>query len=233
VIQHKLLKAKTFINQSVTKALEGGTLGTTINLTKKQSLTDKHTHKYQQPPWLLFARETWRNPRTMGTVWASSSQLARTIANLVPPPTERGLIIELGAGTGVITEALLQKGIAPEHLISLERSASLADYLHKRYPYVRVIKGDALHLSDLLGSESQRINTIVSGLPFRCLPRLVGHRIIKQIETVLPKNGLFIQFTYNLFGRGFFLPHHFKPVYYKIVFSNFPPARIDVYKLER
>lgn len=233
MIQRNFLKAKAFLNQSVTRVLEGSTSRTTVNLVGEQSLTDKHTRKSQEPAWLLFARETLRNPRAMGTGWASSPQLARAIASLVPLPTERGLIIELGAGTGVITEALLQRDIPPEHLVSLEQSASLADYLHKRYPYVRVIKGDALHLSDLLGSDSQRINTIVSGLPFRSLPRMVGHGIIKQIEKVLPKEGLFIQFTYDLIGRGFFLPHHFKHVSSKIVLSNLPPARVDVYKLEQ
>jgi phospholipid N-methyltransferase len=225
------MRAKTFLNQSVTRVFEGGTSRTAVNLVGEQPLTD-NKHRRSEPGWLIFMRETLRNPRAMGTGWASSSQLARAIANQVPL-TQQGLIVELGGGTGAVTDALLQKGIAPERLVSIEQSASLADYLHKRYPTVRVIKGDALHLCDLLGSDYQRVNTIVSGLPFRSIPRTVGHDIIKQIERLLPpKEGLFIQFTYDLTGRGFFLPHHFRHVSYKIVWGNLPPARIDTYRLE-
>jgi len=232
VIQRHIMRAKTFLNQSVTRVLEGGGPSRTVNLVGDQPRTDNQVRQ-SEPGWLIFMRETWRNPRAMGTGWASSPQLARAIANQVPSSPEQGLIVELGGGTGVVTEALLQKGIAPEYLISVEQSASLADYLHKRYPAIRVIKGDALHLSDLLGNDYQRVNTIVSGLPFRSLPRAVGHDIIKQIEKLLlPKKGLFVQFTYDLTGRGFFLPHHFKHVSHKIVWGNLPPARIDTYRLD-
>ncbi len=185
--------------------------------------------KVKQPAWLLFAREILRNPRTMGAGFPSTPRLARTMANFVPM-SENELVVELGAGTGVITKALLQRGIPPERLISIEQSHSLAEYLHQRYPQARIIAGDALNLSKLLGSECQQVTTIVSGLPFRSLPHNVVHGIIEQIKLVLPKNGLLIQFTYDISGRTQFLPSEFQRVSHKIVWRNFPPARVDVYK---
>jgi phospholipid N-methyltransferase len=226
------LKALEFINQSVARVREVNLSRVFVSSVREGVLSDNQISKPQLPPWLLFARETLRNPRAMGAGWSSTRQLARTIARFVPL-TDSGLVVELGGGTGIVTEALLQQGIAPERIVSIEQAASLADYIRQRCPQVRVLKGDALHLCDLLGSDSQRVSTIVSGLPFRSLPPIIGHGIIKQIDKVLPKNGLMIQFTYDLSGRKIFMPHHFKHVAHKFVWRNLPPARVDVYQSEK
>jgi phospholipid N-methyltransferase len=231
VIERNILKAKTFLNQSFARVAEVSSSQASVGLVQKHS---RAGNQDRQPlsSWMLFAREALRNPRAIGTVFESSTRLAREIAQFVPL-NESGLILELGGGTGKVTEALLERGIAPERLVSVEQSASLAEYLHKRFPKVRIIKGDAVHLSQLLGNDSQRVSTIVSGLPFRSLPHAVGHGIIKQIEEILPEKGLLIQFTYDLSGQTTYLPHHFKNVSHKIVWSNLPPARVNVYQPER
>ncbi len=215
MIQDNLLKTKEFLTQSVTK------------VRKLSSI--KKINKAETPAWLLFAREILRNPRSMGAGLPSTPRLARTMANFVPI-TENELVVELGAGTGIVTQALLQRGISPKRLIAIEQAHTLSEYLQKRYPQVRIINGDALHLCELLGSDCQHVTTIVSSLPFRSLPHNIGHGIIEQIQRVLPKNGLLIQFTYDISGRTLFLPSDFKRISHKIVWRNLPPARVDVYK---
>lgn len=233
MIQRNILKAKYFLNQSITRVRDANLSRVFVPSGREGVFTDNQiASKPQLPSWLLFARETLRNPRAMGTGWSSTRQLARAIASFVPI-TESGIVVELGGGTGIVTEALLQHGVAPERLVSVEQSAPLADCLRRRCPKARIIKGDALHLRDLLGSDCQRVSTVVSGLPFRSLPRAVVHGIIKQIDEILPPNGLMIQFTYDLSGRAMFLPHHFKRVSHKMVWSNLPPARVDIYQLEK
>src|SRR5512140_2185301 len=69
-------------------------------------------------PW-LFARELISQPSAVGAIWPSSGRLARSVASLVPN-RGRGLVVELGGGTGAMTHALLQKGIAPERLMVVE-----------------------------------------------------------------------------------------------------------------
>ena len=231
MIQRNIVKAKTFLNQSVARVRDVSFSRVFIDSVRETFQTNANTSKSRPPAWLLFANETLRNPRKMGCGWASSPWLAKGIANSVPQDTKDGMIVELGGGTGVVTEALIKTGIAPERLISIEQSANLADCLRQRCPQVRVIKGDAQHLSDLLGNDCQRVNVIVSGLPFRSLPPAIGHSIIKQINKVVSKNGILIQFTYDIFGRTNFLPSNFKHVSHKIVWHNAPPARIDVYKI--
>jgi phosphatidylethanolamine/phosphatidyl-N-methylethanolamine N-methyltransferase len=230
VIERNILKAKTFINQSFARVAEAGSSQASVGLVQKSSLIGNQG-KQPLASWMLFAREALRNPRAIGTVFESSTKLAREIAQFVPL-NDSGLILELGGGTGKVTEALLKRGLDPERLVSVELSGNLANYLHKRFPKVRIIKGDALHLCKLLGNDAQRVSTIVSGLPFRSLPHPVGQGIIKQIAEILPENGLLIQFTYDLSGQApSFLHHHFKAVSHKIVWSNLPPARVNVYQL--
>ncbi|MCK5876536.1 MAG: methyltransferase domain-containing protein [Candidatus Marithrix sp.] len=205
------MKEKTFINDSVKP----------LNSNKPL------------PGWMVFAREVFRNPKAMGTACESSPRLARAIADFIPTD-KPGCVVELGGGTGRVTEALLQHGIAPQNLISVELSSSFSDYLQHKFPQVRIINGDALHLKDLLGQDSERVHTIVCGLPFRTLPHMQVRGIVKQIDDITSENnGTYIQFTYDLSGSASFLPHHFKRVDHKIIWRNIPPARINVYHSER
>jgi len=219
VIQRNIVKAKTFINDSVSRVR-----GADISSVKSSNKS--------LPGWMVFAREVLRNPKTMGTACESSPRLAKAIADFIPVDT--GCVVELGGGTGRVTEALLHHGIAPENLISVELSTAFADFLKHKFPQVRIVNGDALHLADLLGQDISRVNTIVCGLPFRTLPHMQVHGIVKQIDDIISNNnGIYIQFTYDLSGTSPFLPHHFKRIDHKIIWRNIPPARINVYRSEK
>ena len=65
------------------------------------------------------------------------------------PPGGRpspGPVVELGPGTGPVTQALLQRGLAPERLILVEYDPAFCRLLERRFPGVRVIQGDAYDL---------------------------------------------------------------------------------------
>jgi phosphatidylethanolamine/phosphatidyl-N-methylethanolamine N-methyltransferase len=195
-----------------------------------QRLRQKHA------PLALFAREILTNPRNMGAACPSSHRLARVMAAQVPLH-DPGLVLELGAGTGVVTLALLQRGIAPERLISVEISASLAQHLHLRFPDIRVIHGDASHLHKLMGDEDYpRITTIVSSLPLRSLPVSVVEGISRQLQPLLMQGASLVQFTYDLRKRPLTHLHlHAAPelsrIASHIVWRNLPPARVDVFRI--
>lgn len=152
------------------------------------------------------------------------------MARLVDP-VDQGLVIELGAGTGVVTEALLERGIPPARLVTLERSSALADLLRSRFPGVRVVCGDAADLRLLLrhakATPLPKPVQVVSSLPLRSLPPDKVRGIVREIAHVIREGGHWIQYTYALGARE--VPLGFKRHSFCRVWQNVPPARIDVY----
>jgi phospholipid N-methyltransferase len=178
----------------------------------------------QRSPAWLFAREWLQKPAAVGAVWPSSGQLARCIAAHVPPAGD-GLVVELGAGTGVVTQALLQRGIACERLVVIERSRAFVDLLRARFPAVTALHGDATQLAELLPSD-RHIDTIVSSLPLRSLPQPAVTAIIEQWRVLLPARSTVVQFTYDLRESGREPPLGFRHCASDIIWSNLPPARV-------
>lgn len=179
--------------------------------------------------YVTFAREMLAGPRAIGAVCPSSPQLARAMAGELDTIHD-GLVLELGAGTGSITHALLQQGIAPGRLVAVERSAALVAHLRKRFPAIRVIEGDAAQLRKLLGDDADRVQAVVSGLPFRSLPRPVVQQISQQIRYLLPENGFFVQFTYDLRAPSVCCKDKaLRNERTRIIWNNLPPARVDTF----
>lgn len=184
--------------------------------------------KLTQSGLLVFLREILFHPKTMGAALPSSNQLARAIARQIPLQNYHQ-IVELGAGTGVITAGLLAHGVDPTKLITIERSSALSKHLNKRFPALHVINGDARELQQLLGAETKPISIIVSGLPLRSLPASTVKAIGEQIDHVLAAEGLFVQFTYSLFSKPLPPSPHLRCMHSQFVWWNLPPARVDVF----
>jgi len=131
----------------------------------------------------------------MGSIIPSSAALGKLVAAAVRGGPE-GMVLELGAGTGAITAAMLHGGIAPERLIVLEIVPEMAEVLRRTYPGVTVICGDAWSLPQLLGLQAVgRIGSVVCGIPMVLLPQERQQGLIDAIETVAPGRG-FLHFSY-------------------------------------
>ena len=175
---------------------------------------------------IAFLKALIANPRATGAVLPSSKYLAREMANQVIDKDK--LVVELGAGTGIVTEMLLESGIDANNLIAVEYSHDLVQQLRKRFPDIRIIEGNAADLCDLLNNAP--VFTIVSSIPLLSLPKTLTEMILKQIEIALPDKGRYIQFTYDLsqIKKLPLITSH--KIYSKCVWRNIPPARVDVWE---
>ncbi|MCW3482010.1 methyltransferase domain-containing protein [Neisseriaceae bacterium JH1-16] len=180
-------------------------------------------------PW-LFVQELLTKPAAVGAIWPSSDRLARCMAAHVP--TGYGLVVELGGGTGAVTQALLERGLAPERLLVIECSPTFVRHLRQRFPGVTVLHGDATELANLLPN-SVPIDAIVSSLPLRSLPADDTATILAQWCRVLPVGGIAIQFTYDLRGMHRRPLHGFVERASDIVWANLPPARVQAFEFRR
>lgn len=137
-----------------------------------------------------------RNPMQMGAVLPSSEGLASAMAAQVN--NDQGLTLELGAGTGAVTSALLARGIAPDHLILVEKDRLLVRALASHFPQLRVISGDAGRLSRLFGGSGLGpVDTVVSSLPLLSMRSITRTRVLAQTFAILRPEGRLVQFTYS------------------------------------
>ena len=173
---------------------------------------------------LLFARELFNEPAAVGALWPSSKRLARRMAARVPVHRD-GLVIELGGGTGAVTEALLARGISPERLLVIERSPLFVRHLRARFPGVTVLQGDAIRLAHLVPRD-RAVDAIVSSLPLRSLPPRDVATIVAQWWALLATGGTVVQFTYALSRRRRLSLPGFSERASEIVWGNLPPARV-------
>ena len=176
----------------------------------------------------IFVSELLHSPAKIGAVVPSSNMLARRIADQIHY-TDNAHVLEIGAGTGVITQAMLERDIPLTSIIIVEQSAKMTNFLNQRFPGITVLQTNAINLTKVIEPTQYSINTIVSSLPLRSMPKDTVTEIIQQIKTVLPKNGRYIQFTYSTLHKNDFLTHDFHYIHSQYVWWNLPPARIDVY----
>ncbi|MFQ5628854.1 MAG: class I SAM-dependent methyltransferase [bacterium] len=200
---------------------------------RRFKIAQKSFVRVKRLPLYVFLKELILNPRNIGAACPSSKKLAKRIASFVPLAND-GYVVELGAGTGVVTAALLEHGIHPNRLIAVEKSKHLVELLRKKFPQITIIHGDAAALSSLLLTTLNfnilPITTIVSSLPLRSLPQHVVKQISQQIEQIITLNGRLIQFTYDIRPSKSPSFHMLTNSQSKMVWRNLPPARIHFYQ---
>lgn len=146
---------------------------------------------------ILFIRKLLKNPKSMGAIAPSSKKLAAFMAQCIHPDE---VIVELGAGTGGLTLALLEAGVKPSNLVLCELDHDMCNLLRRKFPSLLVIEGDATHLRQLLADKAphiQDVDAIVSGIPMVNLNFSEQSLIMEVCFQVLCEEGRFLQFTYG------------------------------------
>ena len=143
----------------------------------------------------MFFRRWLANPLRMGSVVPSSDALCRRIVQHIRRAPEEA-VLELGAGTGVVSRALLEGGVPPERLIAMEIEPDMAQHLRTVLPGVLVIEGDARLLPTLLARHWHgRIGSVVCGIPLMLWPVGEQRAFVDAVEAVAPGRG-FLQYSY-------------------------------------
>jgi phosphatidylethanolamine/phosphatidyl-N-methylethanolamine N-methyltransferase len=149
-------------------------------------------HSHTADDFGHFFKGWIRNPLAMGALAPSGKSLAKLMAKDVGPSAR---VIELGAGTGTVTAALLENGVAPGNLHIVERDPQFVKILERRFPRCHVIAADALELDSELGL-NPTFDFVISGLPLLCFSPDKRHRVMQQALNLLKPHGRLHQFTY-------------------------------------
>ncbi|TMJ48298.1 MAG: methyltransferase domain-containing protein [Alphaproteobacteria bacterium] len=106
-----------------------------------------------------------------------------------------GPILELGAGTGSLTQGLVRAGCPPERIIALESEPALVAVLRREFPAITVIEGDATQIGGYLAGKVERLASVVSSLPIKWFSVEAQHAVIRPCLDLLGPGGRFLQLT--------------------------------------
>jgi len=177
-----------------------------------------------------FLRSWIEKPLHMGAVMPSGRVLARTMAQYVDIKSS-GPVVELGPGTGAITNALIEHGVDQKRLVLVEYNPGFCALLRDRYPHARVVQGDAYKLRDSLWDVLHvPASAVVSGLPLVTKPMLTRLKLIRDAFLALAPGAPFVQFTYSVAPP---IPKSLPGVSTEAserIWMNLPPARVWVYR---
>ncbi len=148
--------------------------------------------------WTFF-RQWLKNPLSMAAVSPSSRELAQKMLRELPHGAKR--VIELGGGTGVFTQAMLDQGIEADDLFVLELNEALHQHLRQRFPQARIVCGDArdlkLHVERSGFADNGPADAVISGLGLLSMPKTTQREILEAAFSLMSAHGRFIQFTYG------------------------------------
>lgn len=179
---------------------------------------------------LRFFKGWIDRPRAVGSIVPTSTVTARRMASVVDVGS--GLpVLELGPGTGVITRAILDTGLPPEMLWSVEYSEDFAEHLREEFPDVNIIRGDAFDLDRTLGDDrGLTFDSIVSGVPLLNFPVEQRVAYVEDLLNRIPPGRPIVQLTYGPLspvppGRGSYTVEHFD-----FILRNLPPTQLWLYR---
>ena len=147
--------------------------------------------------WLHFRRFLAR-PRRVASLFASSPRLARLIAGQIRRDRD-DYVIEIGAGTGTVTGAILAAGIPADRLIAVEIDGAMADHVRATYPGIRVLACSAFDLKDTLPPEVRgRVGSVVCGIPIGLLPVARQRELAETMMSLLRPGGQILAYAHRL-----------------------------------
>jgi phosphatidylethanolamine/phosphatidyl-N-methylethanolamine N-methyltransferase len=179
-----------------------------------------------------FLRSWFERPLVTGSVTPSGRMLARTMASYVDPRLD-GPVIELGPGTGPVTEALIRRGVAQERLVLVEFNPDFCELLRRRFPRATIVRGDAYNIRETLaGMLAAPAAATISSLPLFTKPLEQRLELLNSAHDLMVPSAPFVQFTYAVVPP---IPARCQSGSYTAsgsnrVWLNLPPARVWVYR---
>jgi phosphatidylethanolamine/phosphatidyl-N-methylethanolamine N-methyltransferase len=143
------------------------------------------------------------------------------------------VVVELGPGTGVVTEALLAKGVSPDRLLLIELSPDFARFLQAKFPGVRVVQGDAFTLKQVVAKhvgKRRSVGAVVSSLPLFVYTKEQRISLLEQALDAVGPAGKVVQFTYSTISPFPFEAEKVKTTVTRRIWWNLWPVVVWTYQ---
>ncbi len=180
---------------------------------------------------LFFLKHFFKHPQSQGAVAPSSRALSKAmVAHL--DLEHATYVVEYGPGLGAFTREILAKGNKGMRFLGIEKNPAFVEFLREEFPNARIVAGDAKDVMNFLGHlPINKVDAVVSGLPFSNFRPEVQSEILRNTCAVLKPGGSFVSFSYmhtwplnsaKRFRK--MLDDIFSSVTWHPVMKNVPPA---------
>ncbi len=172
-----------------------------------------------------FIKQFFKDRQMVGAISPSSRSLGEKMLTNVDFKKDK-LLVELGPGTGVFTDLILEKMAEDARLLVFELNETFYQSLSTRIidPRVQIIHDSAEFIEKYL-KENEKVDAIISSLPLMIFPTKLRNDVVKESYDCLKENGTFIQFQYSLQSKRL-LASKFNDISINFTIKNFPPAFI-------
>lgn len=179
---------------------------------------------------IRFFKGWQRDKKGVGALLPTSAVTARRMADVID--TSSGLpVLELGAGTGVITKAILERGVAPRDLVSIEYAPHFCDLLRKRFPDVDIRNGDVFELDRVLADRcGQTFDCVISAVPMLSFPLERRIALMKDLLSRIPRGRPVVQITHGPMSPLPAMPDIYTIAHLDFIMRNLPPAQLWIYR---
>lgn len=169
-------------------------------------------------------------PKSVGAILPTSAVTARRMASVINPAS--GLpVLELGPGTGIITKAIIERGVAAENIVSIEYSTDFYQHLKRTIPGVNFINGDAFDLDRTLGGlRDTTFDSVISAVPLLNVPMHQRVSLIEDLLARIPVGRPVVQISYGPLSPVVAMPDRYQISHFDFVVRNIPPAQLWTYR---
>lgn len=179
---------------------------------------------------IRFFKGWQQDKKGVGALLPTSSVTARRMASVID--TSSGLpVLELGAGTGVITKAILDHGVKPRDLVSIEYAPHFCDLLRKRFTDVDIRNGDVFELDTVLADRrDQTFDSVVSAVPMLSFPLERRIALMRDLLSRIPRGRPVVQITHGPMSPLPAMPDLYTITHFDFIVRNLPPAQLWLYR---
>ena len=190
----------------------------------------------QLQEYRAFLTRAIKQPATIGAVLPTSDQVAEAVAEVLPR-TGKPTVLELGPGTGALSDAIHRHLPRGSLHVAVEVDSEMVRYLEAKKPWLRVMHGDAKDLVPLLESIGiTQVDAVISSIPWTLLDQQQQQEVLSEAAAALSPQGVFTTVTYlttlwraNTMAFIRTLRDTFEEVLPRsAVWRNLPPARVYV-----
>ncbi len=177
-----------------------------------------------------FLKGWKRNKKAVGAIAPTSFVTARKMASVIRLESDLP-VLELGPGTGIITKAILARGVQPQNLTSIEYSPEFCGHLRAQFPGVDTRCGDAFALDLALGARRDaQFDCVISAIPLLHLPVAKREALVIDLLERVPVGRPVVQITYGLLSPVVALPKQYEVRHLAFMLRNIPPAQLWIYR---